>query len=355
MPAGLPETASSVGAQIGRYFSLASLLPSLLFVTWFVALRGAAPPFGEFDLAGAQDALTEWSLGEVGLVLAASLLLGFVVHPFMFATTQVFEGYWGPRMYAVRLAAWFAQGHRRRQDQLEDRQAAVGLELRRQLDDISLEDLSPLAFEKLTPDQRKERRARVLASPKGAHLHGQVLARDFMRKSLEVFPARADRILPTRLGNALRHVEDSVGQQYALDLITIAPHLAVSAVPARAAYVDDSREQLDVSVRLAFYGLLAAALSTLWLLGSGWGLLIALIPYTFAYLAYRGAVSAAGEWGAAIAACVDLDRFAMYDAMRLELPENTHAERIRNVELVKLLQGNRQASIAYLRPPSGSS
>lgn len=352
MTAGLPETATSVGAQIGRYFSLASLLPSLIFVTWCLALQGIAAPFGDAALSGGADALSDWSLEKFGLVVAASLLLGFIVHPLMFPTTQLFEGYWGHRRFAVRVATALALRHRARQDQLEDDLAAAGRRLRGALDEMSLREFTQAELGDMTDVERKQLRARLQASPKAVHLHQDVLARDFLNMALEGLPSRSDRILPTRLGNALRRVEDEIGQQYGLDLITIAPHLATAASPARAAYVDDAREQLDVAVRLAFYGLLAAGISAVWLIGSGWGLLIALVPYAFGYMSYRGAVSAAEEWGAAVATCVDLDRFALYESMRAERPQDTVAERERNRELMKLLAGDRQASVTYRQQPN---
>ncbi|MEU0090054.1 hypothetical protein [Kribbella sp. NPDC006257] len=350
MAGGLPETANAVGTQIGRYFSLASLLPSLIFVLWVTALRGASKPFGRFDLDGAGKAITDWSPAKVGLMVVSSLLLGLLVHPLLFATTQLLEGYWGPRPFAVRLATAMALRHRRRQHQLEDRADASELEMERALDAISRSELGE-AYDGLTPEQQKGWRVTQRASPDGAMVHGLVIAMDSTKKVLSELPKDADRMLPTRLGNALRCVEDAVGRQYGLDLITIAPHLAVAAAPTRSAYIDDSREQLDVSVRMAFYGLLGAVLTSVWLLGAGWWLLVALVPYTFAFVTYRGAVASAAEWGAAMATCVDLDRFAMYDAMHVEWPSDTDSERTRNRDLMRLLQGER-VSVSYVRRPS---
>ena len=347
MVSGISETANAVGTQIGRYFSLASLLPSLLFVTWLVALSGGGQPLQPFDLSGAASALTNWSWEKVGLVFGAALFLAFAVHPLLFATTQFLEGYWGPRAFAVRLSKVLTMRHRRRQDRLEEQAAILGREIRSILDGISRKEVGDEAFDALSSAAKKERRAIQSASPAGVSIQSRIIARDATKKALAEFPNDADRLLPTRFGNALRRVEDSVGRQYGLDVITIAPHLAVVSAQPRALYVDDTREQLDVSVRLTFFGLLAAALTVIWLLGSGWWLLLALVPYGFAHLTYRGAAASAAEWGTAIATCLDLDRHALYDAMHLERPGNTDEERVRNGQLMKLLRGDRSASVDY--------
>ena len=56
---------------------------------------------------------------------------------------------------------------------------------------------------------------------------------------------------------------------------------------------------------------------------------------------YRGAVASAEEWGAALAAAVQLDRFTMYEAMRLELPTDSDTEFALNEHVMKALRGER--------------
>jgi hypothetical protein len=56
-------------------------------------------------------------------------------------------------------------------------------------------------------------------------------------------------------------------------------------------------------------------------------LAIALVPYSLAYLSYRGAIVAAHEYGAAVCALIDLDRFAFHDALRVPQPKNAMSER----------------------------
>jgi hypothetical protein len=87
------------------------------------------------------------------------------------------------------------------------------------------------------------------------------------------------------LGNTLRRYEDRVGTQYGLDAITTAPHFSLVAPEAHVAYVRDTRQLLDTTVRLCFVSLLAAVLTVAALVTDGWWLLIALVSYGLAYLA----------------------------------------------------------------------
>ncbi|MER7243747.1 hypothetical protein [Kribbella sp. NPDC000426] len=356
MAAGLSGATTSVGSQIGRYFSLASLLPSLLFVTWIVALQGAVHhPFGEFTLTGLKTALSDWSPTKIGLLLGAALVLGFAVHPLMYATTQLLEGYWGPRPFAVRLATMLALRHRGRQLRLEHRAADLEVETEEKLDELILSrlpeaDVAGLSAEELEEILAAEREEERL-QPSGAAVYGLIMAREAIQKVLDSsMPKDADRMLPTRLGNVLRRIEDSVGQSYKLPLVRIAPHLTMVAAPGRAAYINDTREQMDIAIRMTFYGLAAAVVTTVWMLGSGWWLLLAALPYAFAYIAYRGAVAAASAWGAAVKTSMDLDRFALYDAIHVDWPTDTRAERRRNEKLMGVLLGTPGASVTYVRP-----
>ena len=127
-------------------------------------------------------------------------------------------------------------------------------------------------------------------------------------------------MMPTRLGNVLRRYEDNAGQQYGLDIIRIAPHLNLVALPGHREYVDDCRKGLDLGVRLCFLFAFATALSVVLLFRDGGWLLLALAPYCISYLAYRGAASSAHAYGTALLTLVDLDRFALYEQLHVPAP-----------------------------------
>ncbi len=92
----------------------------------------------------------------------------------------------------------------------------------------------------------------------------------------------------------------------------------------------------------------AIAIAFLWHHGP-W-LLIALVPYVVAYLSYRGAVVVAHEYGSAVSTMIDLDRFALYDYLRLPRPPSTSAERRMNALLMELIRPNPDIVLWYQHP-----
>ncbi len=163
--------------------------------------------------------------------------------------------------------------------------------------------------------------------------------------------AEYDNIMPTRLGNALRKYERQAGSQYGLDAVSVIQHVSFVAPTERLAYVGDQRQLLDLSVRMSATSIIATliAITALWRHGP-W-MLLALVPYGVAYLSYRGAVVVAHEYGAAVAAMIDLDRFALYDSLRLPRPKDTAAERRMNAKLMKLLtNGDSDIVMHYAHP-----
>jgi hypothetical protein len=93
------------------------------------------------------------------------------------------------------------------------------------------------------------------------------------------------------------------------------------------AYVNDQRSQMDLAVRMCMTGMFACVLTVVMLWRSGPWLFVALLPYLVAYLAYRGAVVAAGQYGRAVAVVIALNRFALYERLQLPRPATASAER----------------------------
>jgi hypothetical protein len=159
-----------------------------------------------------------------------------------------------------------------------------------------------------------------------------------------------DDIMPTRLGNVLRKYERQAGSQYGLDAVSVIQQISFVASAERLAYVGDQRQLLDLSVRMCATSIVATlvAVASLWRHGP-W-LLLALVPYGVAYLSYRGAVVVAHEYGAAISAMIDLDRFALYDSLRLPYPRDTATERQMNAKLVQILSHKGKIVLSYEHP-----
>ena len=344
----LIESASSAISQIGRHLSVTSLVPTLLFLLWLLALF-SSDPWEVPNLAAVSTALTDWSVAKVVGMVAAAVTIGFVAHPLLFATTQLLEGYWGPHPLAIRVAAARAGIHRKRLralvDECDDREARIDAftthVLRKTWSAQQLKDASPAELRSAAQS--------VLASEDGLPAFAEYIAMQAAARATTGFPDEGHRVMPTRLGNALRRIEDRTGRQYELDLVTIAPHLAVMARGGRAKYISDSREEFDFTVRLCSFALIASVVTTVWLAPTGWWLLLACIPYAVAYAAYRGAIAAAQEWGTALGTAVDLERFALYAALGLQLPADSEEERLTNQRLVELINGDATANVAYSR------
>jgi hypothetical protein len=190
----------------------------------------------------------------------------------------------------------------------------------------------------------------LLSEVGDVHIAAIVDRQQFL-KALDDYPS-ADHVLPTRLGNVLRHYEDIAGKQYGLDAILVAPPMALVASPEHVAYLNDTREQLDAAVRLSILSGLATAIYALALLTDGLWLLLSLGPYLMSYLSYRGAVISAHDYGTALARLIDLNRFRLYEALHVPLPNSTVGERAANKKLTALLGFQRNVSVHYLHTES---
>lgn len=339
------DAALSTGSKIGRYFSVVSLVPSLFLTLWVYALFASDAWRHAPNLAQLGERLSNWSFAGVTWIVLAALLVGLFIHPLLFPTVQLLEGYWGASTLA-RGAAQVRTRHYRH------KRYRISQEIGTHKGHINnFFKTWHGAVEELDKDQRAEALDRFLNAEDGDSAIAHVIAVDSFEKSLKRYPD-PKRILPTRLGNALRTIEDRAGKQYGLDAILTAPHFALVAPEAHVAYVDDSQEQFDAAVRLCSVSLVAAVITVPAVLADGLWLLIALIPYALAYLAYRGAVSAADEYMTAMSTVIDLNRFALYQQLGLPRPRDTAEERETNEELVALLDQNADAELTYTRDTS---
>jgi hypothetical protein len=322
------------------------MLPALLLVGWTFVLVSATSPFGaHFDAQSLQQSVTQWSIGKAAGVLVSTLVVALALHPLLFATTQLLEGYWGPSRLAVALAHRRALRYRVKATELDAVEERATQEV-----DAYAESAAAASGIRPQDEAYPEFRSGWLASPEGTVAFFSEWTRDAAAKAREGYPLEGNRSMPTRLGNALRRDEDKIGQQYGLSALAVAGHLSLLAPGDQAAYVTDARLQLDRAVRLCSVGLFAALLTFAWLLTSGWLLTLSLVPLAFAYLCYRGSVAAAQDYTYAVAVVLDLNRFDLYDALHLNLPGSSGAELEQNKLLMQLLIG-RRVDVLY-RPQS---
>ncbi|KOV82192.1 hypothetical protein ADL01_10705 [Streptomyces sp. NRRL WC-3618] len=253
------------------------------------------------------------------LLLIASVLTGLILNALQVPLYRVLEGYllWPARLYARR-----SRHHRKRRSELADeltrtrraRRAAAG---RVQSAGTAQRPLTPDGEAPAVPDPRDE----VLTATQQALL-GERLAR---------YPVQDDQVTPTRLGNAIRRLEEYGYDRYRLDSQVLWNELTAMAPEQARRQVDTARTSVDFFIAL-LYGhtvLVAMALCATSvdsadppvLLGTA-GVLCALCP-----LWYRAAVAATDEWAAAVRALVNLGRHPLAQAMGLDLPQDIAEER----------------------------
>jgi hypothetical protein len=321
---GFSAAISSVGGAIGRYFSLVSFIPSLFLAGFTFTLIESGAWSGEPNWATAGDALMH--IGDLALLTLVSIALGVIVHPIQFALVQFFEGYWGTGRLRQRARVARIRHYRKRWT--------------RQVDDLVL---ATTALTDSESPPKPEARVELLS----------VAAEN--ERLLEGYPPELDDMMPTRLGNVLRKYEREAGYQYGLDATEILEHVAQVAPAQRVEYVRDQRQLLDLSVRMVMTSILATFIAIAFLWRDGSWLLIALVPYAIAYLSYRGAVVVAHAYGSAFSTMIDLDRFALYDYLRLPRPKTTKSEQRTNAKLMNLLNHDPGVVVHYRHPQITSS
>lgn len=341
------DSALGAGARVGKYFNVVSLVPSLVFVTYFGALLQAGAWSGPFSPGAAYAALRSTDAGDLAVLATAALALGIVMHPFQFAITQLLEGYWGTSEAAKRLMEHRARVHRDRLLRLladkEDHDKEIVRMTLERLDEETL----------LAVRARRDLLAGVVASVAdssdgGDRMLGTLVRQESAARAIGGYP-RPRRVRPTRLGNALRAHEDTAGRQYGLRAVAVASHIGLTADPSHVAYQSDVRQELDLAVRVCALAALATVLSAALLVDDGAWALLALVPYAISYLAYRGAVLAAHAYGTAVGTVLDLNRFTLYERLHLPVPADQSAESAQNALLLRSLAG-RETLMPYRHP-----
>jgi hypothetical protein len=358
----LPDAAVGLGARIGRYFSIVSLLPALFLSSWTLALVMSGAWSGAPNLGRMVRGLTSINLGGVAWLLLATVVLALFLHPLQLAMTRLFEGYWGSSRLATWLLRYRITHHRkrierihRRKDRLEQRRnriltkALVARYLRELADDPSTAD-DPAKWD---PARWEDELEDLLATPRAAAASGAHAAVASIEHRLDKYPDPR-RMMPTRLGNALRTAEDSIGRQYSLDAIRATPYIALIAPETHLNHLQDARQQMDAAVRLCVVALLSALETFAFLVTDGWWLLISLGPYFLAYIAYRASVAAAEEYMGMVGTVLDLNRFKLYETFHVKLPRNTNEERRNNAKLMDLLAGDEDINLRYKHPAAGT-
>ncbi len=353
----LADAATSVGTRVGRYFGVVGMIPSLFLVLWGTVLITSDSWRGSPDLRRLGRALSGWTLsnyaGALLWILLASLIVGLVLNPLQFGMTRLLEGYWGSSGPARLMLRWRIGRHRRHLDLLDERRKALRKRRIAGIDSLlkNMYDEDPLTWDARTRD---ERRNEIFDSVAGASFAGLRAAEDTLFGVMRSYPVMA-RTMPTRLGNVLRGAEDRVGKQYGLDVILTAQHFSLVAEPRHLDHLRDARQQFDLTVRLCVVFMIATVMAFGCLATDGMWLLVSLAPYTLSWLTYRAAAASAADYMAIMATVVDLNRFALYESLHVDLPRNSVEERWNNEKLMRLLDQQPKTSVRYKHPTADAA
>jgi len=284
---------TAVTGVLSRYFVVGFFLPAYvsLIALWLSASHGFIPN----TLERHSEATQVLILGGVALVLA--LLLSGLSYPL----TRWAEGY-----PLLRLQRWpFLRLLPR---------AAIALQQR--------------AYRQLVAKRNDKSRPGL----ERAHAYAQLQ---------KLFPNDPSKLLPTRLGNAIRAYERHSNERWGLDGVTIWPRIA--------ALLDDGERELLVDAKIDLYVFLNAAFTAVAIgiclvvdkavhsPNGPWAWPLYAIPFIAAYLLYRAAIGPAVRRGACVRASIDLHRLELYEKLGLRAPKSLSDERKLAVGLCQFL------------------
>ncbi|MFI5916691.1 hypothetical protein [Dactylosporangium sp. NPDC051541] len=266
-------------------------------------LPGIGRLLGEGDIAGA--------------ALGVAVLVGLVLAAVQTPLYRILEGYLGwPRGVANRAR----ERMRQRKLLLADRVAAVELVDRERAGDLDEDAVAALAA------MRAHRRVRRHLD---SDANGGAVRRGLLHERLRRFPVDDSQVVATRLGNAIRRLEEYGYDRYRLDTQIFWYELTAVVDERTTKQVEQARTTVDFFVAL-LYGHLAVAGAALvaafvhpgplpWAAAVGLPLL--------AYCWYRLAVVTTDEWAAAVRAMVNVGRAPFAEQLGLTLPATLEQER----------------------------
>lgn len=155
---------------------------------------------------------------------------------------------------------------------------------------------------------------------------------DYRRKYHE-FPADDDKLLPTRLGNALRAAESYSGadERYGVDAVFFWPRLYLVLPDVARDLIEDARSSLDqmlvVTTLSVLLSLVALGMGIAGSVSPRVWVSVALGSLVLALLTYRSAVRAAVTFGNIVRSCFDLYRRDLLAKWGFALPATLDEER----------------------------
>jgi len=283
----------------GKRFYLVGYFPTyaaalfLLLVLWAGARGWNHPASHRIDFARAWNRASSLSIGQALALLLGVMLTAIALQPLQLSLLRLIEGYWPPPFNR----GWTSSWQRWRMKRLRNR-----AHLRPPGDTSGTADPPTL-------DQNVVQRAGVAG-----------------RRLRQRFPLPPHLIRPTGLGNVLAAMEDTAGRRYGMDAVIVWPRLYPLLSEEVRAVVDDRRNMLDASARMAATFLMTAFASLVLVYGAGWWKLLALVPLGISVLAYLAAVQGGLAYAEAVHVAFDLHRGDLLGALRMPKPASFNGE-----------------------------
>jgi hypothetical protein len=267
---------------------------------------------------GVADNILRESLAQRSLILlAASVVIGLVLNALQTPLYRVLEGYllWPPGLVRIR-----RKHHLRAKAELASR---IDVLPRHRIADVSL-----ASSEKSFPIKLA---LRIKSFFRQDDHDRTAVQKALLRERLRRYPVDDGQVAPTRLGNAIRRLEEYGYQRYKLDSQTLWYQLS-GAVPRQLQnQVETARTGVDFFVCLLYGNVLAAFIAVLAIAAPQSHdvtlLLSALVLVVASFLWYRLAVVTTDDWAAATRAMVDIGRKTLAEAVGLDVPHELDLER----------------------------
>lgn len=305
-PAGISQFLCKVLDQL----SLSSWLPATMFVGCSALLLQLAEQ-GNTDIPAAVRTLIDKPLGILIIVLFALILAAIIIQAFSFEAIRFLEGYWGATQLGATLAAIKISGQLRKLNRLRaryDRQQKRAFELARAK--MLKKDISRTWINILEDDMHMRSTDSYANDElnKARELGWRQFSSAQMLGPLDRLTARKDdypvdhRVLPTRLGNVLRAIEDSLMLDDA-DFEGLVMRRYGSINPRLLMRHDQFRTRLDMYCTLLFVFISLALLSAAVVINNSNHLTSIAFPVAFVFLAiasYAAAIKTARGYGAVL-------------------------------------------------------
>jgi hypothetical protein len=362
-------TAVGTAEKVGRRFSVVSYLPTAALVAFVCLVAASGAPWAP-SLIRLRANLASLSVEEVATGSFVALVIALIVHPLQFGLVQLLEGYWRRRGLRGIVAEFLTERHRahilaldtERLESTPTNSDAVSV-------DTARDDETGSPASRATDREARETRPKQAVAGEAKAGEGEAASTEAAQTPEHVRRSRFDRLLtnrdqlqdvdnarredaqalferspkidrvmPTRLGNALRYAEDFAGRRYGLKAVSVIPRLYPLMPTLMVDLLEDSRRELDLMARFTANFLIATMVMLLAFYRTPTWQCFALLAYCLGWLSYRGCVAAAREYGEMLIVAIDLYRFDLLQQMRIELPATIHEERILNSRLMALIE-----------------